>query len=41
LAFVTGEVITVLAKDEQSSWWTGTAHGETGIFPSSYVVQLM
>ena len=23
LSFVMGEVITVLAKDEQSGWWTG------------------
>ena len=41
LKFAVGDIITVLSKDEQSQWWTGTVHGAIGIFPSNYVVQMI
>eukprot|EP01108_Squamamoeba_japonica_P007682 TRINITY_DN653_c0_g1_i1.p2 TRINITY_DN653_c0_g1~~TRINITY_DN653_c0_g1_i1.p2 ORF type:complete len:308 (-),score=75.23 TRINITY_DN653_c0_g1_i1:14-937(-) len=40
LAFKVGDTITVLSKDTTSGWWTGTCGGQTGIFPSCYVVRL-
>lgn len=41
LRFSIGDIITVLAKDEATGWWTGTCHGAIGIFPSIYCVQLI
>jgi len=36
LKFAKGDVITVL-DDSDSNWWKGQCHGETGLFPASYV----
>ncbi|XP_026672719.1 intersectin-1 isoform X4 [Ceratina calcarata] len=36
LSFNKGEVITVLAKDEEA-WWKGELNGMSGVFPSNYV----
>lgn len=36
LRFAKGDVITVL-DDSDSNWWKGQCHGETGLFPASYV----
>ncbi|XP_076839345.1 LOW QUALITY PROTEIN: intersectin-1-like [Brachyhypopomus gauderio] len=35
LTFQQGDVITVLRRE--GDWWTGTAGGRTGVFPSNYV----
>lgn len=34
-------LLSLIHTHVESGWWTGTAHGNTGIFPASYVVQLM
>eukprot|EP00041_Stephanoeca_diplocostata_P017553 m.356020 g.356020 ORF g.356020 m.356020 type:complete len:281 (-) comp20743_c0_seq2:1751-2593(-) len=36
LRFRKGDVITV-TDDKDENWWTGQCHGETGMFPASYV----
>ncbi|KAK2582098.1 hypothetical protein KPH14_002798 [Odynerus spinipes] len=36
LSFEKGDVITVLAKDEET-WWKGELNGATGVFPGNYV----
>ncbi|XP_076754423.1 dynamin associated protein 160 isoform X3 [Xylocopa sonorina] len=36
LSFEKGDVITVIAKDEQQ-WWKGELNGVSGVFPSNYV----
>jgi len=37
LCFETGDIITLISKDEEA-WWKGaTADGRTGVFPSNYV----
>lgn len=38
LTFSAGEFITVIKKD--GDWWTGTAGGRTGMFPSNYVQEV-
>ena len=35
LAFKTGDVITVTAKDD-AGWWTGELNGASGLFPANY-----
>lgn len=35
LSFQQGEVVVVTRKE--GDWWTGTAGGRTGVFPSNYV----
>ena len=35
LAFKTGDVITVTAKDD-AGWWTGELNGAAGLFPANY-----
>ena len=38
LSFKKGDIITVLKRDEQQSWWTGSSlDGRIGIFPKNYV----
>jgi hypothetical protein len=39
LAFRRGDTIYVLAKDNDSGWYTGTLQGRTGIFPACWVVE--
>ncbi|XP_043286823.1 intersectin-2 isoform X3 [Venturia canescens] len=39
LSFEKGDVITVLAKEEEA-WWRGTMNGISGIFPSNYVTPM-
>ena len=39
LSFEKGCVINVINKIE-SDWWTGELNGQTGVFPSNYVVPL-
>jgi len=39
LTFEKGCVINVISKAE-SDWWTGELNGQTGLFPSNYVVPL-
>lgn len=36
LNFEKGDVITVLAKEEEA-WWRGELNGVSGVFPSNYV----
>ncbi|XP_051159795.1 intersectin-1 isoform X3 [Leptopilina boulardi] len=36
LSFEKGDVITVLAKEEEA-WWRGELNGVSGVFPSNYV----
>lgn len=36
LRFRKGDVITVTDQSDEN-WWTGQCHGETGMFPASYV----
>lgn len=36
LAFLKGQVITVLNKDD-CDWWKGELNGREGLFPSNYV----
>lgn len=36
LAFLKGQVITVLSKDD-CDWWKGELNGREGLFPSNYV----
>eukprot|EP00112_Aurelia_sp_Birch-Aquarium-sp1_P014259 Seg3065.3 transcript_id=Seg3065.3/GoldUCD/mRNA.D3Y31 product="Growth factor receptor-bound protein 2" protein_id=Seg3065.3/GoldUCD/D3Y31 len=36
ISFKRGEIIRVTKKDD-TNWWTGTANGQTGMFPASYV----
>ncbi|XP_015189067.1 PREDICTED: intersectin-1 isoform X9 [Polistes dominula] len=36
LTFEKGDVITVIAKDEET-WWKGELNGVSGLFPSNYV----
>lgn len=38
LRFRKGDVITVIDSSD-ANWWKGQCHGETGLFPSSYVSQ--
>ena len=37
LPFQQGDVITVLAQEEESEWWEGTLNGNRGMFPANYV----
>jgi hypothetical protein len=39
LEFRRGDTIYVLAKDNDSGWYTGTLQGRTGIFPACWVVE--
>lgn len=39
LSFDKGDVITVLAKQEEA-WWKGELNGVCGIFPSNYVTPM-
>ncbi|KNC72732.1 hypothetical protein SARC_14707, partial [Sphaeroforma arctica JP610] len=35
LSFEKGDIITVLAKEEEN-WWRGSCNGREGVFPHSY-----
>eukprot|EP01132_Coremiostelium_polycephalum_P007839 gene7839-9653_t len=37
LSFKVGDIISVISKDDESSWWLGSCNGRTGLFPSNYV----
>ena len=36
LTFAPGDIITLI-QETNADWWTGKAHGRTGLFPSTYV----
>jgi growth factor receptor-bound protein 2 len=36
LQFLKGDLIEILENND-AKWWSGSCHGETGIFPASYV----
>lgn len=38
LCFNKGDKITITQKEE-GGWWEGTLNGQTGWFPSNYVVE--
>ena len=31
------DIITDVKKNQANSWWSGTLHGRTGVFPSAFV----